>query len=848
MIRTTTRTLAVLLTLCCCAFSSYAGKISGRITDDQGYALAYATILIEGTQLGATAGADGVYAMTLKPGKYTLLCRYTGYARSVFQVEIKGDEAITHNFKLKEQATELNAVVVKPGGEDPAYRIMRKAIKQRTYHLKQLQSFQTDVYVKGVLRNRQMPDKVMGIKIKEKDKKEMNGSMGLDSAGRGVMYLCEEVAEYYSAGPDKTRVIIKSVKESGDPNGVGLGNVPTVINFYENNVEAINGQSFVSPVSNTALNYYKYKLLGDFQENGTMVYKIRVTPKRAFERCFEGDIYIVDDVWAIHSLQMNVTKRSGLDMFDTVAIRQLYVSLDKDVWVIKNQVYFPTIKIFGFDLTASFVTVYDNQKVNVQIPDSIFNKRVTVSYDKDATKRDSSYWQSFRPVELEGDESRNYVYRDSVRKTDDDPARNDSLRRRANRVTVGEILFGGLNFNTKEYRTNFNVSPIWTDVNYNTVEGLNYAPAMRWRHRVDTGKILSGSLNLRYGFSNTHFNAKAGVQYGQYDRHWAGRSWSVKLTGGKYISQYNTAQPVPELFNTASALIFQRNYFKIFEKSFGALTFNRAYGNGFSWSLGASYEQRLPLENTTDYTWANKDNYLPFDSNLPAELAGVPWGKHDAAIVKGSISYSPGYTYTEYPDRKVPHAGKWPMFTLSYQKGISGLANSVVDYDKWRFNIKDDVDLKRWGSLDYNVAAGGFLNDRYVSIPDMIHLNGNQFVITPSYLNGFQLAPYYRFSNVSKLYGEAHVEYYLKGLLTNKLPLLRQAHWYFVLGNNTFYGDHDMYYTEAFVGIDNLGWSIFRVFRFDYVHGWDSNKETYSGFRIGIHTSGMTKVAEKNDD
>jgi len=842
------RSLAVLLVLCCTTLTAIAGRITGRITDEQGYALAYGTILIEGTSTGATAGADGVYNMSLAPGTYNLVCRYTGYSRAVFHVEIKGDEVIKHDFKLKEQATELNAVVIKSGGEDPAYRIMRKAIKQRSYHLRQLHSFQTEVYVKGVLRNRVMPNKILGIKIKDKDKKEMHDGMGLDTAGRGVLYLCEEVAEYYSAGANKTKVVIKSVKESGDPNGVGLGDVPTVINFYENNVEAINGQNFISPVSNSALSYYKYKLMGDFQENGTTIYKIKVTPKRAFERCFEGDLYIVDDVWAVHSLKLAVTKRSGLDMFDTLSIQQLFVPLGKDVWVIKNQVYYPTISILGFDITGNFVSVYDKQKVNIQIPDSIFNAKVEVSYDKDAAKKDSSYWNNYRPVELEKDESRNYVYRDSVHAVVEDPARTDSLRRRANRVKPGEILIGGLTFNSKHYKSTYTVTPLWTDINYNTVEGLNYAPAVGWRHMVDTGKILWGKANLRYGFGNTHFNAKASLQYAQYDRHWAGRYWSVGLSGGKYISQYNGAQPVPELFNTASALLYQRNYFKIYEKSFAALRFNRAYGNGLSWSLGASYEQRLPLENTTDYTWANKNNHLPFDSNLPPELAGVPWGKHDAAIVRGSISYSPGYTYTEYPDRKVPHSGKWPMFTLSYQKGISGLANSVVDYDKWRLSIKDDMDFKRWGSFDYNIAVGGFLNDRYVSIPDMIHLNGNQFVITPSYLNGFQLAPYYRFSNVSKFYGEAHVEYYLKGLLTNKLPLLRQAHWYFVLGNNTFYGQNDRYYTEAFVGIDNLGFSIMRVFRFDYIQGWDSDKRTYSGFRIGIHTSGMSKVADKNEE
>jgi hypothetical protein len=133
------------------------------------------------------------------------------------------------------------------------------------------------------------------------------------------------------------------------------------------------------------------------------------------------------------------------------------------------------------------------------------------------------------------------------------------------------------------------------------------------------------------------------------------------------------------------------------------------------------------------------------------------------------------------------------------------------------------------------VAVGGFLNTRYVSIPDLMHIYGNRGIgyISP-YLESFQFAQYYEFSNKDPLYGEAHLEYHMKGLLSNKIPLLRQARWYLVLGGNAFYSSNTNYYTEAFVGIENIGYKLVRFLRVDFVQSWDSHMGRNSGIRFGL--------------
>lgn len=827
-----------------------AAKISGKILDEDGLPLAFASVLVKGTSLGTSANAEGFYTLNLAEGKYILQAQYIGYKQSEFSINLSANETAQHNFTLIAQGYELKDIVIKSGGEDPAYRIIRNAIKKRSFHLKQMQSFQTSIYLKGVLRNRKMPDNIMGFKLKEEDKKEMNGSMGLDSGGKGVLYLAEQIADYYTSGK-KSKLIIRSVKESGDPNGVGMGSVPSVINFYENNVNVLvssgaNALGFVSPISNSALSSYTYKLIGDFKENERTIYKIKVTPKRNFERCFVGDIYIADEDWAIHSVQFLLTKKQGLDMLDTLKTEQLYVPLGKDIWVIKNQVFYPTINLFGFDISGNFVTVYDNQKVNEAIPDSIFNKKITISYQRDATKRDSAYWHSLRPVALELDEVKNYDYKDSVHLVETDPKRIDSLRKLRNKVEFSDVLLGGISYNSKEYKRRFAVSGLIYDINYNTVEGLNYAPVISFRQRIDTGKYLTAETQLRYGFSNTHFNAKSLLRYSQSDKNWTGRNWSMAIAGGKYISQLNNEQPVGELINSYVSLVQQLNYFKIYERWIAGFQVKRNYGNGFSWNASIQYEDRIPLQNTTTFSFVNKRNINEFTDNLPIEFVGNPMLRHQALIANAQITFQPGLRYTQFPDRKEPQGSKAPVFTLYYQKGISNLLNSDVDYDKWHFKIQDEVNLKRFGSFEYSALAGGFLNDKNVQIPDIKHLLGNRYTVAAPYLRSFQLAPYYRYSNTAKLYGEFHIEYYLKGLISNKLPLFRQAHWYFVLGNNSFYINQNQYYTEAFVGIDNLGFKIFRGIRCDFIKSWDSYKQSSLGIRVGFKMGNVIKVNEQD--
>ena len=68
-----------------------------------------------------------------------------------------------------------------------------------------------------------------------------------------------------------------------------------LFNFYENNINTLgfNERGYISPISNYALIFYKYKLLNTFIEDGHLINKIQVIPIRKNDLVFRGDIYIL---------------------------------------------------------------------------------------------------------------------------------------------------------------------------------------------------------------------------------------------------------------------------------------------------------------------------------------------------------------------------------------------------------------------------------------------------------------------------------------------------------------------------------------------------------------------------
>ena len=814
------------------AFIASAQTIEGTVRDTEGHILPFASVLVKGTTKGVTANNEGNYALHLSPGNYTLACRYVGYTSVEKNVSVT-EENQTVNFVLPLQKLTLKEVIIKKGSEDPAYAIIRQAIKKRAFYESQVKAFEAEVYVKGMIKLMSLPNKIMGQKIPEEDR----SAMGIDSSGKGIIYLTESVTKVFKQEPDKLKMEVVSTRVSGN-NGLGFS-FPAFISFYKNNVNIapqINPRGFVSPIADNALNFYNYKYLGSFFEDGNEVNVIKVIPKHDYEPLFSGEINITENDWRIFSCHLTLTKKSALEILDSLEISQIFTPVERDVWRIKNQVIHFSFNKLGIRSEGDFVNVYSKYNLQPDFPKGFFD-RIIIKYDSAVNKKPHSYWDSIRPVPLEPQEIKDYESKDSAFAQRNIPTEKniDSLRKKQGPLKITQLLWTGVNrthySKTNPYEITFD--PILKTLQYNTVEGVAINPSLVLsKDSKALNSRVSFIADVRYGFNNHHVNPWAGFVFESKDAFDPDQSFkqhSFFVAGGKRVSQFFKESDIDGLGNSIATLFYGVNAMKIYENYFAKTGFSKEWESGAKFLIEGEYEDRLPIYNSTDYIFGKSWSYR-LTPNYPVEILSSQFERHQAVVVHASFSFQPGQQYIQFPKRKVSLGSNYPTFTIGYSKGIKNIFGSDVDYDKWSVNTIDDVNLKLAGVIKYSVTIGGFLNNKSVFAQDYKHFYANQTVIANKYVRSFQNADYYQFSNDSPFYTELHFEHHSNGLLSNKLPLLKKWNWNFVEGANALYINPSTKYAETFIGLEN----IFKIFRVDMVVDFQNGYKPVYTYRIGF--------------
>lgn len=821
--------LAVLFTL---SFSSFATRLQGVVRDDEGNILPFAAITIKDSNRGTSANAEGQYFLELPEGNTTLQVRVIGYRTITRSINVTGTE-MNLDFKLEFEGNELAEFVVKANAEDPAYAIMRKVIASKNKNAKKLKSLETDIYLKGKLYIKSIPNKLMGMTLSDSDRAGIQKDLNLDTNNTGIVYLLEQFTKYYYKAPNKSFHRVNAVKTSGDPRGLGFATMPAIVDVYENNVNMLSGvnpRGFISPAHSNAFQYYKYKLLSSYEEDGMLINKISFWPRRSKEPTFRGTLYIVENDWAFQQLELILDKNAQIEIVDTLILKQQYrKAVDKN-WVIQQQVLYPVINIFGFEIAGDFLTNYTNAKINESIPDSIFNSRILTVYDSAALRQETDHWRANRPVGLSVEEEDNYVFQDSVFKRNTE--RNDSLY---NATIIKfkpiDILVGGAYYKKKNDQAG--LLPLISSLGYNTVEGLTIGLDPYWKHGLGKGDSLNIIWRNHYGMANRQLQSMLEWDYLNVDSAFIGRQFSFWGKMGRKVSQINDHDPIQPIINTFGSLFYGLNYMKIYQANKLQLGIKQNFGNGFSLYGDVDFEDRTAMQNNTDFSFMRRSR-VRFTDNQPEQLP--PFEDHRAAIISLGVRYQPGWKFIQYPEYRSGVGSTAPVFELNYKKGIPNIFNSRSDFDKWQLSMEHSFNMKLQGLFKYRLVAGGFLSSNYVGNPDLYHLHGNRTSIANPYLRSFQTAPYFDYSNTPSIYSQVHVAWHLNGFLTNKIPGFKKLNWHLVLSGNGMYINEASYYGEYGIGLENIGFKMFKLFRIDLVGGRGSQHPDWQlGYRIGAN-------------
>ena len=156
-----------------------------------------------------------------------------------------------------------------------------------------------------------------------------------------------------------------------------------------------------------------------------------------------------------------------------------------------------------------------------------------------------------------------------------------------------------------------------------------------------------------------------------------------------------------------------------------------------------------------------------------------------------------------------------------------------VDYDFLQASVAHSIETGIRSRLNYNLAAGAFLNNRQLYFPDFKHFAGNEFFFQQGdVVSTFRLLPYYQYST-GRRFAEAHVLAEFRKFLITQLTLVRLTG----LKENVFV--HHLYtptsknYTELGYGLDGLIPQVLPFFRVEVISQWQNASYKGLGFRIG---------------
>lgn len=789
-----------LLFLILIQYSVLSQTVTGYVFDENNAPVPFANIYVKASQQGTSTDGEGKYTYQFtNHGIYDIIVTAIGFETQEFTISLEDNREVVKNIWLKTDVKQLKEVIIRSKGRDPAYGIIAKAIDNKKRWDTQIQSSKCEVYIKGkeVISEKEKKKRERKKKQEERQKKSEEAAKEktdeelfdeatqkqqreINKLAYSINMMEVKMNRHYQY-PDKVKEIRTAYKKYGNVFGLFYKNtIENDFNFYDNlmNLYKLNDVPLVSPLNVLSVLTYKFKLIETKFDSGIMVWKIEVTPRKKGNATWEGHIWIRDNTFNIDKVDLSLHK-GGLIKYNDFRIQQEYAFNEDSVLLTYKQVFDYVEKAGRTSFTGQTTVVYSNYELGVTFPKRYFSNEVGIT-TAEAYERDSSYWDRIRPEPLTVKEQRFQFVKDSIYDFVNSPAYLDSVDSVFNKVTFLDVAWNGVGFRNRAKKQSWWLGSLPTLIGIDPLGILRLGPGASYYKRFENEKALSVSGDLSMGLLNKDVKGSFNTWF-KYDPKHLG---SVSFRAGKDFDILALSDAVTSLFDRG-------NYI---ETSYFSVSTRRELVNGLYGSLSYAYDNRTSIE---DYKFASfLDTIFRGQANVAVGFDGYQTSR----IILG-LSYTPFQKYMMEPKRKVVLGSKWPTFALSYQKGVKGLFNSVVDYDFLELGITHSFKVRTLGTSSYRFNAGKFLNTKNLKEQDYKRFNRSDRWFFASFLTSMQLQD--TTLRVDDSYFKFNYIHHFNGAIINFVPLVKRLGIHTVAGTSGLLIPQSNYrYIEIFAGVE----------------------------------------------
>ncbi|PKR81396.1 hypothetical protein CW751_04890 [Brumimicrobium salinarum] len=778
----------------------YAQKtgVSGLVTEKEtGEPVPFASVFFKDSKIGTETDLDGKFMLSSYYATDSLTVRASGFASQT--VAVVKDKTQEINFQLGPVTQITEEVVIRAPDEKPSTILHRRVVRNKNINNKaKLTSYEYESYNKIQLDLNNIGDKFSDRKIVQNLDVVMEYLDTMNGGQYLPLILTESLSEYYyRTNPKKKKEVVKASRITGVENlevNQFLGEMYQDINVYDNYI-GIFDKSFISPIANFAMGYYRFRLTDSMFIDNQWCYQLTFKPKRKGDLTFEGEMWIHDTTYAVKQWTASVADDANINYVNGFYLEQMFNQVEDEVWMLTYDRLIVDLKVYEKSKLLGFygrkLTTRKDFVINKPHPVDFYKTSENVVIEDGAEDRDEAYWKKHRHVPLNKQEEDIDVMIDSLNEVPLFKAfKNLTFLATTGFYPLGKVELG-------------NIKSL---ISYNTVEGFRNQIQLRTSNDFSERIELSGKV--AYGYLDQNFKYGGGIRYNITPK----KRGMLNLFYDYDVKQLGLGDNAEDIDAAFGSLLRTRPLTQLtLVEKFG-VRLEKDIGKSFIFTVGGQWKNLTALGATqfrvptSSISYHHINDISTFETSLKIRYA------KNEEFISGTFD-------------RISIGSKYPIFSLEGVLGIKGILGSDYEYQKLELKMKHSPKLGVFGKLFYEVYGGIYFGQ--AAYPLLQIHEGSQTY-------WFQSAAHNRmdyFEFISDRYVGATAEHHFNGLFFDRIPLVRKLKWRLVASAKSVWGElsdkqktvmmipdntipfGNTPYVESAIGIEN----IFKVFRVDAV-------------------------------
>ena len=727
---------------------------------------------------------------------------------------------------------------------NPAVELMRRVIENKKKNdIIYSSSYSFDSYKKVVLVADDITEQDL-IKEKSSDKQPwyLNQVEYNSLANKCVLPLqMEETVVRYCNKDGNTNEYMLGHKSAGVANfsetssefmNQVIGDISADIDVYKDEIRILQ-QKFVSPISNSALSFYRYFIADTLSLSNDTCIQVYFTPNNQQDFGFNGTLYICNDS-SLHvkKTELSLPRKTDVNHISNITLKEEYCRISDNLWGLRTDDMYLELNVLGLIKNAAVIRsckhsnfCIGNGAVDYKHERSNINKETT----------DSLFWADHRTIELSKSEQNLSHFAESI---------HNKKRLKFLFYTMRYFIDDYISFtNNKNYASKFELGPVKSTVSSNPVDGWRFLLGGRTTSVLSQKSFIQGYVATGLQSRKWYYSAKYTYSFEKVDK----EPWEYPMNQIAISSENDIISPSQKFQEIDKNSVFTSftvrplKYFYWYNSQ--KIDYTKETNKQLLYKIGAKFEAIQPALLNDN---SNGINFVT--------TAGNPIRQLRTTELNFSLRYAIGEKYLVNKTGRYPINQDVTIFSLSHSCAIPNFCGGEYLSNMSDFSVFHRAWLKSFGYAD--VFIRGSIQWNQVPFPLLIMPKTNLSWIAQHNSHTFMLLDDMEFITDREVIWD--ISWSANGKLFNRIPLLKRLKLREYIGfkgmtgkltdknNPIVHNDDDKVfvfpsntsviqakpYMEFVFGVSN----IFKFFEIDYIRRLTySHGKSKNGIRFAIN-------------